>query len=159
MSKIFIPVFIAGLALSSCTKKESRADSASTVVADSVTNAVYPEDTLNVIPTGDTTANAVDWNGTYSGTLPCASCPGIETVLILNPDKTYKLKERYLEEKEGLFDSSGSFTFDPSDSFITLRDPKNSSENRIFFIGEGKAWMVSKIGDRDMKTEYQLTKQ
>ena len=31
--------------------------------------------------------------GTYEGTLPAADCPGIKTVLTINADSTYQLKQ------------------------------------------------------------------
>ncbi|MBX3133504.1 MAG: copper resistance protein NlpE N-terminal domain-containing protein [Gemmatimonadaceae bacterium] len=33
----------------------------------------------------------------FAGTLPCADCPGIETWLQLNPDGSYRLRERWLD--------------------------------------------------------------
>lgn len=32
---------------------------------------------------------------TYKGVLPCADCSGIDTTLVLNPDKTFELTEIY----------------------------------------------------------------
>jgi uncharacterized lipoprotein NlpE involved in copper resistance len=37
-----------------------------------------------------------DLVGTYSGILPCASCAGIKTHLILKDDYSYKLEQDYL---------------------------------------------------------------
>lgn len=34
--------------------------------------------------------------GRYEGTLPCTDCRGIKTMLILNPDSTYRLDQEYL---------------------------------------------------------------
>lgn len=36
-----------------------------------------------------------DVAGTYSGVLPCADCPGIETTLVLNSNETYRLETKY----------------------------------------------------------------
>lgn len=38
---------------------------------------------------------------TYAGTLPCASCPGIEWTLTLLEDGTYRLRRVYLEAEDG----------------------------------------------------------
>lgn len=38
---------------------------------------------------------------TYSGTIPCASCPGIHIVLTLFPDSTFRLRQTYLEAEDG----------------------------------------------------------
>ncbi len=158
MNKLIAVSAFAGLTLISCSKEQQQDKSTAEIIADSVTHAVYPEDTVKTVPVGDTTETSVDWNGTYSGTLPCASCPGIETTLVLNGDKTYTMKEVYLEEKDGVFNSNGNFTFDSSGSFITLHNPNESSENRVFFVGEGHMWMAENVGDRSMKDDYKLVK-
>ena len=45
------------------------------------------------VPVDNHTArNALDWPGSYEGTLPCADCPGIRTRLTLMKDGRY---ERY----------------------------------------------------------------
>ncbi|MDE0535713.1 copper resistance protein NlpE [Tenacibaculum sp. L6] len=44
--------------------------------------------------------NSLDWAGIYEGTLPCASCPGINTTLKLNADLTFELTEVYLDEEQ-----------------------------------------------------------
>jgi copper homeostasis protein (lipoprotein) len=40
--------------------------------------------------------NSIDWEGTYSGVLPCADCEGIETELKLDSNLTYVLISQYL---------------------------------------------------------------
>ena len=36
-------------------------------------------------------------NGTYEGTLPCADCPGLQTLITFNSDGSFYMKETYLE--------------------------------------------------------------
>ena len=47
--------------------------------------------------------------GTYEGTLPAADCPGIKTVLTINTDSTYLLKQDYIDKKDGHDEASGIF--------------------------------------------------
>lgn len=53
---------------------------------------------------------------TYVGLLPCASCEGIETELTLSQagpaaaEGTFVLKEKYVGEKDGLFQATGLWT-------------------------------------------------
>ena len=155
---MILPAAIAGLMLFSCSKEQANTESTAEIIADSVTHAVYPEDTLQIVADGDNTETSVDWNGTYAGILPCASCPGIETTLVLNDDKTYTMKETYLEEQDGVFNSSGSFKFDESGSFITLSNPEEHVSNRIYFVGEGNVWMAERVGDRTIREENKLAK-
>ena len=43
------------------------------------------------VPVDNHTArNALDWPGSYEGTLPCADCPGIRTRLTLMKDGRYE---------------------------------------------------------------------
>jgi len=55
--------------------------------------------TDTVIPVGDNSRNALDWPGTYKGILPCADCPGIETVIVLMADGHFTRTSRYLERE------------------------------------------------------------
>lgn len=48
---------------------------------------------------GHEAKNSLDWEGTYSGILPCASCPGILTDITLNKDQTFVLTQEYLEKQ------------------------------------------------------------
>ncbi|MDD3628365.1 MAG: copper resistance protein NlpE [Candidatus Humimicrobiaceae bacterium] len=36
-------------------------------------------------------------SGTFEGTLPCADCPGIQTLITFNSDGTFYMEETYLE--------------------------------------------------------------
>lgn len=61
---------------------------------------------------------SLDWQGTYSGVLPCADCQGIETELKLNDDFTYRLISNY-QGKESLSDTlTGTFTL--KGNYLTL---------------------------------------
>lgn len=132
-NKMFILGMGAALFLASCSKKEtvetgSVTDSATAVQptpADSITKAT---------PTaaGDTSENALDWNGTYEATVPCADCPGIKTSLTLNDDKTFTINEEYLD-RNSKNEDKGSFTWDATGSIITL---KGKTANYKYKVGE-----------------------
>ena len=47
--------------------------------------------------------------GTYEGTLPAADCPGIKTVLTINADSTYELKQDYIDRPDSHDEASGVF--------------------------------------------------
>ncbi|MGY1425012.1 copper resistance protein NlpE [Lysobacter sp. A289] len=48
--------------------------------------------------------------GTFSATLPCASCPGIDTTLVLNADGSYELSETYQDEDGAPVSTDGTWT-------------------------------------------------
>ena len=56
--------------------------------------------TDSIVPTGDNSYNALDWEGTYMGIVPCADCEGIEKTILLNKENTYTLTSKYLGKKE-----------------------------------------------------------
>ena len=101
----------------------------------------------------DSTRSSVDWEGRYTGLVPCASCPGIDMALTINEAGFYTLAETYREEKDGSFASDGTFTWDAAGERITLN---GKDENRVFKIGEGAAWMVG--ADGQMDESHPLTK-
>ncbi|PIE70913.1 MAG: copper homeostasis protein [Deltaproteobacteria bacterium] len=73
----------------------------------------------------------VDYEGVYQGTLPCADCPGIAAKLTLNTDNSFVYETRYLEEKDGAFSSTGSYTV--TEDLLTLH-PNGAP---IHFLMEG----------------------
>ena len=46
---------------------------------------------------GTVEVEPISWTGYYSGTLPCASCPGIETSLWVRDDSTYVFHQKNLD--------------------------------------------------------------
>lgn len=79
--------------------------------------------------------NALDWAGTYRGVLPCADCPGIETVLTLTDDDRYVLRTRYLERGDQVFTTQGRFDWSAAGDAITLSGERplryKVGENRL----------------------------
>lgn len=61
--------------------------------------------------------------GTYTGTLPCADCEGIETTIVINKDGSFKKSDQYITKKDieqSLFKDKGMIDWNPKDSIITL---------------------------------------
>lgn len=75
--------------------------------------------------------NALDYEGTYKGVLPAADCPGIETTLTLNPDKTFTLHAVYLD-KNSSFDEKGTYTV--KEDLLTLQE--EGGELSYYHVGE-----------------------
>lgn len=55
----------------------------------------------------ETVINDVSWKGVYAGILPCADCPGIETVVDLKEDGSFFLQAIYQEKSDDVFESKG----------------------------------------------------
>lgn len=84
-----------------------------------------------------TSRESLDWEGIYTGVLPCEDCEGIDTSISLNKDQRYLLKLRFLgtpekEAKEII--SEGKFNWDENGINITLAGENIGS--RRFKVGE-----------------------
>ena len=148
MKKMILPVLLTGLFAVSCSKKEeAKAETPQAVEADSA--QAQPEEAAK--------AEAPKKHvGEFSGKLPCADCPGIETKLTLNEDGSFLLDETYLEKKDGQFNAKGSYEVSEDGAFVTLKDEGNDKP-RVFLVEEDAAYLVEKVGDAK-KPEYKLAK-
>jgi heat shock protein HslJ len=111
------------------------------------------------LSTGDNSMVSLDWNGTYTGTLPCADCEGIETYITLNLDKTYLLKTKYIGRSDTYIEHRGNFTWNEAGSTIILSDVRENPKQ--FLVGEGKLFQLDMSGKRitgDLADKYILTK-
>ena len=148
MKKMILPVLLTGLFAVSCSKKEeAKAETPQAVEADSA--QAQPEEAAK--------AEAPKKHvGEFSGKLPCADCPGIETKLTLNEDGSFLLDETYLEKKDGQHNSKGSYEVSADGAFVTLKEEGNDKP-RVFLVEEDAAYLVEKVGDAK-KPEYKLAK-
>ena len=148
MKKMILPVLLTGLFAVSCSKKEeAKAETPQAVEVDSA--QAQPEEAAK--------AEAPKKHvGEFSGKVPCADCPGIETKLTLNEDGSFLLDETYLEKKDGQFNAKGSYEVSADGAFVTLKEEGNDKP-RVFLVEEDAAYLVEKVGDAK-KPEYKLAK-
>lgn len=88
------------------------------------------------ISIGDNSQNALDWTGTYTGVLPCADCPGIETTVTLNSDLTYTRVMNYLE-RDTKSEKQGNFQWVDNGSKVILLNEDGSAAAR-YKVGENQ---------------------
>ncbi|WP_246028555.1 copper resistance protein NlpE [Shewanella atlantica] len=101
------------------------------------------------IPLGDNSQNALDWDGTYSGVTPCASCEGIKTLLTLKRDNRYILQSEYLGRSDKTFIEQGVFEWNSNGSKITLKsEPTDKLAGKQFLVGENQLFMLDRAGNR-----------
>ena len=157
MKKSIIALSIASIFLVACSKTENKKieEQAPT----SATSEAVAETTA--ADNAHTAENALDWNGTYKGVLPCADCEGIETELELNSDKTYEIKETYLGKGDGKpFESKGSFQFDSKNPSVIELD--QAGDGRKYFVAEGYLKALDLEGNEitgELADKYQLKKE
>ena len=76
--------------------------------------------------------NALNWAGTYKGTIPAASSPGIRVEMTLNTDSTYKVIYEYIDRGNDAVVYIGYFAWNRAGNMITL----NSKEIPVFYTVE-----------------------
>ncbi|PSU48801.1 hypothetical protein C9J12_09835 [Photobacterium frigidiphilum] len=158
MKRNLLVVTVMGLLLVGCDQKAS-------------TEAVQPEqaesaivaaiqDQAEVIADAHNARNALDWNGTYNGILPCADCSGIETQLMLKQDGSYMLTETYQGKEGGDVERSGQLEWNAAGNTVTLLNDNGSSIQ--YFVGERRLFRLDREGKRitgDLAENYILQKQ
>lgn len=97
--------------------------------------------------------NALDWDGTYTGTLPCADCDGIRTIIRLDSDGSYERERLYLGRSEQPLRDSGTFSWNAAGSIITLAAADEPSryqvgENRLFLLDDNGQRISGEMADR-----------
>lgn len=149
-SKIILLGFIICL-FAACSEKNT--SSQETVETEEITPA-------NTLHEADNSMTSLDWNGTYSGIVPCADCTGIETTLTLNRDMTYTIVTNYLGRNDALEETfNGTFHWDETGSKVILEDVKFAPSQ--FKVGEDKIWQLDRSGQMitgDLADHYILHK-
>lgn len=94
--------------------------------------------------------------GLYSATLPCGSCPGINTLLTLNSDSTAYLTRMYLDSDNTSETVDGKWTF--ADSIFTVKT--TDGETQMYkLVSENELAQVGATKDvQNVKKEYILKK-
>ncbi|WP_322970928.1 copper resistance protein NlpE [Faecalibacter sp. LW9] len=88
---------------------------------------------------------SLDWNGTYHGTLPCADCEGIHTIVELHQDETFKLTQEYLN-KNTKSEETGTFKWSADGGKIKIKTKDNGEFN--FIVGEDRLIILDQEGEK-----------
>lgn len=106
--------------------------------------ACKPQNAATKITTADNSMNSLDWQGTYTGIMPCADCEGISTAITLKRDLTFVLRTKYPGKSDSVYESTGRFTWNKEGNKITL----SNSESAVYFIGENTLAQLDKTGNQ-----------
>ena len=122
------------------------------------TNKSSETDTVAIeVPDMHNAEISLDYEGTYKGVLPAADCPGIETTLTLNPDKTFTLHSVYIDRNSSL-DEKGTYTV--KEDLLTLQE--KGGELSYYHVGENclrKLDMDKKEMTGELAEDYILKKE
>ncbi len=100
---------------------------------------------------------ALDYEGVYKETYPCADCSGIEVVLTLNADKSFSYETVYLDTTDQRFTSEGKYSV--KENLLTIEE---NGRPVHFFIGEGSLTLLGddlKPNTGELAEYYKLKKQ
>lgn len=80
--------------------------------------------------------------GRYQGTLPCNTCDGIETTLVLKADETYTLSERYFNaQNSARFSADGNWM---SQGTAVILQPNHNGPSTYFIAQDNSLYAVSR---------------
>ncbi len=92
---------------------------------------------------GDNSRSSLDWSGSYKGFLPCADCSGIEVVISLYTDHSYRLRRRYAGKEDMIREEKGLFEWDRQGRSITL-----ARDGGKYLVGENRLFQLDEDGRR-----------
>ncbi|MGO1000810.1 copper resistance protein NlpE [Lysobacter sp. CA196] len=72
--------------------------------------------------------------GSFSGTLPCADCAGIDTKLEFKSDGTYAIDESYQGKKDGNAKGDGTWTAEEEGKRLRLDPNSKTDPDRLFEV-------------------------
>lgn len=130
------------LLLSACTPQETTTP-ASTPAAASTIAASQPAAEPAASAASTAAQPDAQWIGRYYGVLPCASCEGIETILILKEDGSYQLTETYKQRQPFTEETTGRFTWRKPQEVFQL---DKAGGERLYQISNGQIWALDADG-------------
>ncbi|MBV7314847.1 copper resistance protein NlpE [Shewanella sp. NIFS-20-20] len=151
---VSVAVLCCGLLLGGCQPASDPADNPAPT-ADKPTASPQTNATVHV-SIGDSSKTSLDWPGEYRGTLPCASCEGILTVITLQSNDRYQISSTYQGSDPVVFDEHGKFSWNAAGNTITL------TNGNQYLVGENRLLMLNQDGQRiqgDLASDYELAKQ
>ena len=133
MNKLGLLIAILAFTLVSCTNQNKKKNEETTTVEETIIDSHTSEISL-------------DWAGVYEGTMPCASCEGIETVIELKDDHTYVATYNYISkpEDENTFTNEGTFTWNDDGNSISLLAEDELTQYRV---GENQIMLLNADGE------------
>lgn len=122
-----------------------------------IKDALQAEDELQIEASAHNSRNSLDWDGTYTGVVPCADCEGIQMAVTIHQDHTYQISETYLGKDPSPFTSEGTFEWDQTGQKIILSD----TNRHPYFVGENTLTLLDSEGNKivgDLEALYILKK-
>ena len=105
----------------------------------------------------DAAADARAFAGTYSGTLPCADCPGIDETLVLSADGTFVQTDTYRERPGAANVVQGNWSLEDGGKRIRLDPGSKDAVDRLYEVdGQGLRMLDGEGKPIDSRLPYRL---
>ena len=117
MKKNLLLITFGMMILGSCQKK-------------SEVNEVLNTEGVSEVVDEHTSQNSLDWMGKYEATLPCADCPGIKTIIVLNDNNTFSITNEYLE-RDTKIEDSGEIMWHDNGSVVHLKGKETDIKLKV----------------------------
>ena len=134
--KLLLAVMASTLAIAACKPQapaEPATPAADTAPVAAAEPAPVAAESARASTATDVPFDVKGFAGTFSGTLPCADCAGIDTTIALKPDGTYTMHEVY-QGKPGSFDGDGTWTAEENGQRVRLDPNSKSEQDRVFAV-------------------------
>ena len=133
MNKFGLLIALLAFTLMSCTNLSKKQADETTTIDETMVDS-------------HTSEMSLDWAGVYEGTLPCADCEGIETMIELKDDHTYVAHYNFLGKSDGdnKFTNEGTFTWDTLGRTITMQADSQTTQ---YQVGENQLIMLNADGE------------
>ncbi|MEO6584340.1 MAG: META domain-containing protein [Ferruginibacter sp.] len=92
--------------------------------------------------------NSIDWNGVYSGTLPCTDCEGTPTMIQINKDGSYIIEKLYPGKIQNITRVAGTYRWNITGNNIIFDVDKNTTP-AYYSIGENKITQLDLEGNEN----------
>ncbi|WP_457097365.1 copper resistance protein NlpE [Lysobacter sp. P5_B9] len=134
--KLLLLAVVATLAVAACKPQAPAEPVAPTAPAEPAAPAAAAPVAVESAPAmtaADVPFDIKGFAGTFTGTLPCADCPGIDTRIMLNADGSYALHEAYQGKGNGV-DGDGTWTAEENGKRIRLDPNSKSQQDRLYAV-------------------------
>ena len=137
--KRILTVALAALALAACQREAPAvpepAMPATTTAPDSAVETATETTMAQAgVQPGPGAIDSKAFAGKFTGTLPCADCPGIDEALELGADGSFTLTDAYRERPQGTATLQGTWSTDADGKRIRLDPGSKTEADRVFAI-------------------------
>ncbi|QNP40368.1 copper resistance protein NlpE [Lysobacter solisilvae (ex Woo and Kim 2020)] len=130
--KLLLLAVLSTIAVAACKPEQPPAEAAMPAATAEPVAPVAVESAPAAAP-ADVPFDTKGFAGVFTGTLPCADCPGIDTRVALNRDGTYQIEETY-QGKPERFSGDGTWTAEENGKRVRLDPNSKSQEDRLFAV-------------------------